>query len=1135
MIPLDSDLMRAFLAVADTGRDARGKPDLLAPGVSVLAARSAPQGATKNQGGTVRKSGTSMAAPHVTSAVAMCLQAEGPSVRIGRIRALVLGTTRRGRGAAESGFRRLDVDALASHLARPDRNGTVQAQRAPDRELGVLKESQMNTTMMMDAGPRTNACVREPHAMTLLLPWERAFLALVNGVDEQVFRSVVVLVGPVTHPVMERVATSIVPVALQQGNAITIGDNIWFPRTVDTTVVDDLVWLAHESAHVVDYARSGTTSFLRTYVKQAAWALFRHDHIPLEQRANRVEQIARGLLTRHSELVMGIASCDNDAALDVLIRNATTYRKTVHQLAADSSSKESVESVSLAEDRAIDVRTVRPNEERKGAPFWLEDGLKAGGKTRFRPTKHPKDLVLAATGAAEGGFDTVNLYDRGILSWGIMQWSAHAGTLQELMHFIASELRQQGRHDAWESCFDGLAVEHVQGRAAFVHNGRSAVTNAELRQLFRGSTAVGQFDPTIASAWVNRFAAAGRLGEVQTLQRAHAHGEIDRVFARDVGRRFAEPQYGRVGEYVSGSLKASALMFGMWTNNPKQSYVELRRAIDASQPTGATKHPSTWNAGWEAPFADQLERTLRGSRFSVWGDEHARAKGRSSRTARILVGLAAAERDAGGVEESIDAEGDPTPFPGRLTKEEVISPDGRHVRISEYGTDPAERRTPGQKPSLTELFWVDFEVDAKGAMAVSARTVDPKGVHRSPTLNLKAEFAKALTHFQTKAKTEVREFVGDWSWMTATEMSTNLTEYRRRRAAGAKPEEAARQTPSGKVAVGLGFTEVRVLSDGPETLTHIGDNKQYQRVRVSFSRPGGGNPPTGVAPQPAPDPSRTGGSTTKTRTRVAAGGALLVLGTSVALNWLIEGGNEKRIREQMAKLEPALRKEQQDDPTLGFLLVFRYTGGATGSEGAHASARFAALNYRRGYTRSEAEARWKAEPRLDPDATYEFGWIEPAQKPSPLVVYAPFPKVALAKFADIRSIEFQRVQFKEWGGFDTAGKDGPVSAAKWAEVAEAFRFLVLRVPSRINVINVGGRLTARSVPSLSVTVVGGTVPALNLDSDPGVTVWPADAETKNLFDHTTRISDKEGKLSPVANVGLVRWLKPSQVRIISMI
>ena len=73
-------------------RDLRPKPDLAAPGVDVLAARSASTADGHNPGLLVRKSGTSMAAPHVTGAVALCLEAAGNALSARQIRSLVLGS-----------------------------------------------------------------------------------------------------------------------------------------------------------------------------------------------------------------------------------------------------------------------------------------------------------------------------------------------------------------------------------------------------------------------------------------------------------------------------------------------------------------------------------------------------------------------------------------------------------------------------------------------------------------------------------------------------------------------------------------------------------------------------------------------------------------------------------------------------------------------------------------------------------------------------------------------------------------------------------------------------------------------------------------------------------------------------------
>ncbi len=62
------------------------KPELLAPGVSVVAARSIPRGETHQEGLTVARSGTSMAAPHVTGLVAALYEVAGRSLSIHEIR-----------------------------------------------------------------------------------------------------------------------------------------------------------------------------------------------------------------------------------------------------------------------------------------------------------------------------------------------------------------------------------------------------------------------------------------------------------------------------------------------------------------------------------------------------------------------------------------------------------------------------------------------------------------------------------------------------------------------------------------------------------------------------------------------------------------------------------------------------------------------------------------------------------------------------------------------------------------------------------------------------------------------------------------------------------------------------------------
>jgi N-acetyl-anhydromuramyl-L-alanine amidase AmpD/subtilisin family serine protease len=70
--------------------DGRQKPNLLAPGVNIRAARSAPAGAVRSVGELTTKTGTSMAAPYVTGAVACLFEAAGQLLPIEATRRLLL-------------------------------------------------------------------------------------------------------------------------------------------------------------------------------------------------------------------------------------------------------------------------------------------------------------------------------------------------------------------------------------------------------------------------------------------------------------------------------------------------------------------------------------------------------------------------------------------------------------------------------------------------------------------------------------------------------------------------------------------------------------------------------------------------------------------------------------------------------------------------------------------------------------------------------------------------------------------------------------------------------------------------------------------------------------------------------------
>ena len=81
----------ARFSSAGRTRDGREKPDLVAPGVAILAARSRPRTASGGPALLTRMSGTSMSAPHVTGTIALMFEAAGRPLRIEETRSLLLG------------------------------------------------------------------------------------------------------------------------------------------------------------------------------------------------------------------------------------------------------------------------------------------------------------------------------------------------------------------------------------------------------------------------------------------------------------------------------------------------------------------------------------------------------------------------------------------------------------------------------------------------------------------------------------------------------------------------------------------------------------------------------------------------------------------------------------------------------------------------------------------------------------------------------------------------------------------------------------------------------------------------------------------------------------------------------------
>jgi hypothetical protein len=129
-------------------------------------------------------------------------------------------------------------------------------------------------------------------------------------------------------------------------------------------------------------------------------------------------------------------------------------------------------------------------------------------------------------------------------------------------------------------------------------------------------------------------------------------------------------------------------------------------------------------------------------------------------------------------------------------------------------------------------------------MRASVQTVSPDRKYRSRQLRFGDEFRRALEYFQHNG-IEVREFEGDWSYMTKDEVSANLEAFREAMAAGATREEAAKGTPTGKVATKYDFELINV-ENVLESQPHLAAaGIRRWRVKAVFRRnlaSGGGTP-----------------------------------------------------------------------------------------------------------------------------------------------------------------------------------------------------------------------------------------------------------------------------------------------------
>lgn len=256
------------------------------------------------------------------------------------------------------------------------------------------------------------------------------------------------------------------------------------------------------------------------------------------------------------------------------------------------------------------------------ASFLKRMNLENGVEVRSTRWIEPKDVttrnlfILSVTQSLEGGFDSVNMYDKGVLSWGIMQWTAGTGSLPPVLTYVKRRLMQTGQKRVWDKVFiaQGLDAD-AQHLIAY---GKPVQTSDEMRLAFRGSAIPGNYDPKIVTYWATVFARAGRQPAVQQFQREYAQRVVDDVLTRPMpGIPYHLPGHSTatIEALTGGDPYAQALVFALWTNNPRHAREYVGDAARSARSAIGSPNPAEW--GTETFRGTLLER-CRASHFSNW-------------------------------------------------------------------------------------------------------------------------------------------------------------------------------------------------------------------------------------------------------------------------------------------------------------------------------------------------------------------------------------------------------------------------------------------------------------------------------------------------------------------------------------
>lgn len=259
----------------------------------------------------------------------------------------------------------------------------------------------------------------------------------------------------------------------------------------------------------------------------------------------------------------------------------------------------------------------------------LENGALVHGTRWIEPGQvSSRDLfLLQITQSLEGGFDSVNMYDKGVASWGIMQWSAHEGSLAGALTYIKRRLLVAHEEGLWNKLFTSNGMD-VNSDGLILY-GKPVTDAASARLAFRGTSKIGSYDPKLVNHWATVLARAGRQPAIQALEVEYASHIVDDVLDKRLG---GLPYHGpgRAGltasDLADNDPYAEALVFALWTNNPRHAFEYVEDAAWEARAVSICDDPGYWAPG---AFSHALLRRCLSSRFGNWQERAAMIEARA--------------------------------------------------------------------------------------------------------------------------------------------------------------------------------------------------------------------------------------------------------------------------------------------------------------------------------------------------------------------------------------------------------------------------------------------------------------------------------------------------------------------------